>query len=193
VNTLRSKPIKRINKKMTFATLPDTTGRRKRKEEALPMLPAGDDFITDTTDDFQDRLAAELKDDHLARKVISLMNNKHPYGTVPELIMLDFLEQKGERYKYQAQLYGGWRSGGLIPDFVVSRGGQARALLINGNYWHNVPGKREKDAADKLRILNSYFDGERISAVTIVWESRLMGSGRNAVMQDAIVGIEHPG
>jgi hypothetical protein len=63
VNTLRSKPIKRINKKMTFATLPDTTGRRKRKEEALPMLPAGDDFITDTTDDFQDRLAAELKDD----------------------------------------------------------------------------------------------------------------------------------
>jgi hypothetical protein len=121
------------------------------------------------------------------------MNNKHPYGTVPELIMLDFLEQKGERYKYQAQLYGGWRSGGLIPDFVVSRGGQARALLINGNYWHNVPGKREKDAADKLRILNSYFDGERISAVTIVWESRLMGSGRNAVMQDAIVGIEHPG
>jgi hypothetical protein len=125
--------------------------------------------------------------------VTSMKRDKHPYGTVPELIMLDFLEMKGERYKYQAQLYGGWRSGGLIPDFVVSRGGQARALLINGTYWHNVPGKREKDASDKLRILGSYFDGELITGVTIVWESRLMGPGRNSVMEDALAGIEAPG
>jgi hypothetical protein len=193
VNGLKNKPIRRINKKMTFATLPDMTGRRKRKEEPLPLLPVGDDFHVDTTDDFYDRLSSALKNDQLARKVVNLIKDKHPYGTVPEMIMLDFLEQKGERYKYQAQLYGGWRSGGLVPDFVVSRGGQARALLVNGSYWHNVPGKREKDAADKLRLLNSYFDGELITGVTIVWESRLMGAGRNTVMEDALVGIESPG
>lgn len=193
MNTLRSKPIRRINKKMTFATMPDMTGRRKRKTEPLPLLPVGDDLHVDMTDDFYDELARALKNDQLARKVTNLIRDKYPYGTVPEMLMLDFLEMKGERYKYQAQLYGGWRSGGLIPDFVVSRGGQARALNIQGDYWHNVPGKREKDAADKLKMLGSYFDGELITGVTFVWESRLMGPGRGAVMEDALVGIESPG
>jgi hypothetical protein len=193
VNTLKNKPLKRINKKMNFATLPDMTGRRKRKTEPLPLLPVGDDSHVDMTDDFYDELARALKNDQLAKKVTNLIKDKHPYGTVPEMIMLDFLEMKGERYKYQAQLFGGWRSGGLIPDFVVSRGGQARSLNIQGDYWHTVPGKREKDASDKLRMIGTYFDGELITGVTFVWEHALMGASRMSVMEDALVGIEHPG
>lgn len=184
--------LKRLTKGATFATLPDVSGRRKRKAPALPLLPVGDDQDADVTDDYEQELARALKDDALAKKIVNLKKNKHPYGTVPELIMVDFLEQKGERYKYQAQLYGGWRSGGLIPDFVVSRNGSGRALLIQGVFWHNVPGKREKDAADKLRMLNAYFDGELITDVIYVWENRLMSSDRNSVMENALSGIEMP-
>ena len=73
---------------------------------------------------------------------------------------------------------------------MVSRGGTSRAILINGDYWHNIPGKREKDASDKLRLLNSYYEGEVITSVIIVWESRLMGPGREQTMQNALAGIE---
>jgi hypothetical protein len=184
--------LKRMTKGKTFLSLPDITGRRKRKAPALPLLPAGLNTFIDVVDDEEQELARALNDDRLARRIMRLKRGDYPYGTVPELIMLDFLMEKNERYKYQAQLFGGWRSGGLVPDFVVSRGGTARALLINGNYWHKVPGKQEKDASDKLRLTGSFYDGEVISDVTIVWESRLMSHERRATMEQALQGVEMP-
>lgn len=174
-------------------SLPGLDGVRHRVGEEITPLPPGINEQFDVTNDQEVELARVLRDDALARRIISLQNKDYPYGTMPELIMVDYLQKRGERYKYQAQLFGGWRSGGLIPDFVVSRAGLARAILINGNYWHNVPGKKVKDASDKLRLLNSYFDGDKITDVTIVWESQLMqpNPAREAVMQDAITGIEH--
>lgn len=183
--------LKKLRKLPTLRGLADMTGSRRQRKE-LPQLPSGINEQFDTTNDLELKLAHALKDDRLAKRVVNLMENKYPYGTVPELIMLDYLQSKQERYKYQAELFGGWRGGGLIPDFVVSQGGASLALLINGTYWHNVPGKREKDAADKLRIMNSYFDGELITDVVIVWESRLMEPGRQLVMANALAGQELP-
>lgn len=180
--------LRRIHKRNTFASLPDMMGRRRRKIPPLPLLPAGDDLVTDVTDDFEQEVARALQDDRLAKRVVSLIQTKHPYGTVPEMIMLDFLEEKGERYKYQAQLFGGWRQGGIIPDFLV----RGNALFIQGVYWHNIPERRQKDASDKLRVLGQYFDGELIERATFVWEDKLMGANRRAVMELALQGIELP-
>lgn len=174
-------------------SLPSLDGKRYRLDEyAIEPLPIGLNTQFDVTDDRQVEIARVLRDDALAKRIIRLQSTLYPYGTVPELIMVDFLQKKGERYKYQAQLFGGWRSAGLVPDFVVSRRGTAHAILINGNYWHNLPGKKVKDASDKLRLLNTYYDGDLIQNVTIVWESQIMqpNPAREAVLTDALSGIE---
>jgi hypothetical protein len=173
-------------------SLPSLDGKRHRIGDEIKPLPSGMNEQFDTTDDREVEIARVLRDDALAKRIVKLQSTIYPYGTVPELIMVDFLMKKGERYKFQAQLYGGWRSAGLVPDFVVSRAGTAHALLINGNYWHNLPGKRTKDASDKLRLLNSYYDGEVIKSATIVWESQIMqpNPARDNVLGDAIAGIE---
>jgi hypothetical protein len=182
-------PFQRLRKMPALASLPYLDGKRRRRLEPLPLLPSGGMTQVDVTPDEEQELARVLKDEKLARRVVSLQQ-EHPYGTVPEMLLLDFLQQKGERYKYQAQLFGGFRSGGLVPDFVVSRGGSSRAILVNGSYWHNVPGKREKDASDKLRLLNSYYEGELITSAVIVWESRLMAPSRDVTMEAALAGVE---
>ncbi len=105
--------------------------------------------------------------------------------------MLDYLQSTGEKYTYQAELYGGFRPGGVVPDFVVSRSGNGLALLINGTYWHR-PNGPQNDAADKLRIVGQYFNGDLITQAVIVWESRLMASDRRATMQAALSGQELP-
>jgi hypothetical protein len=188
----KPKAFKRLRKVKAWTTLPNMQGRRG-DDPGLPLLPKGFRERFDLTDDRVDRLAYVLNDERLAQRVIDMQDGDYPYGTVPEMIMLDFLQAKGERYKFQAQLYGGWRRGGLVPDFVVSRGGRARALLINGIYWHNIPGKKQKDVADKLRIVNQYFDGDLITDATIIWETRIVDDPeRERNMQLALEGIELP-
>lgn len=183
---------KRIRKPKAWTTLPGLNGKRDGGGE-LPGLPQGFRERLDLTDDRVDRLARVLGDEKLAKRVYSMQDGDYPYATVPELIMVDFLESRGERYKFQAQLYGGYRQGGLVPDFVVQRSGRARALLINGIYWHNIPGKREKDASDKLRLLGQYIDGDLITDVTIIWESRIVDDPeRERNMQLALEGTEVP-
>jgi hypothetical protein len=180
-----------IHKQTTFASLPYADGVRRRYGRfAIEALPIGVNTEFDTTPDEEQELARALKDDRLAKRVISMKEKKHPYGTVPELIMLDYLEERGERFTYQAQLFGGFRAGGLVPDFVVSRSGTGLALNIQGNFWHNVPGKRVKDTADKLRMLNTYYNGDVIRKVIFVWESRLMSTSRREVMSAALDGVE---
>jgi len=167
-------------------------GHRIRGDYEVKPLPAGLNTQFDVTEDDVNEIAKLLGDDALARRVRQLQHSRFPYGTVPELIMVDFLEKRGERYKYQAQLFGGWRGGGLVPDFVVSRGGKGRAILINGNYWHNIPGKKVKDAADKLRLINAFYEGELITEADIIWESKIMqpNPGRERALDNVLVGIE---
>ncbi len=180
----------RLRKLRTLTTLPDITGRRKRKKGVFPSLPDGLNEVFDTTDDLESKLAHALHDDQLARRVVSL-KDKDPYGTVIELIVLDFLQSVGERYTYQAELYGGFRAGGVVPDFVVSRSGNGLALLINGTFWHRPDGP-QNDAADKLRITGSYFNGDLITNTVILWETRVMAPDRRSTMIAALGGQELP-
>jgi hypothetical protein len=178
-----------------LASLPLLDGKRKRKQETVDVISnIGYNTQSDVTPDDIQVLAKIFRDDGLAKRVRQLQKDRYPYGTVPEMVMLDFLERKGETFHYQAQVMGGWRGGGLVPDFVVSRGGTQTAILIQGIYWHNLPGKREKDIADKLRLLGSYYEGKTIDNVVFVWETQIMQPNpkREIVLEDAIVAHEHP-
>lgn len=177
-----------------YRSLPTLDGKRHRKETNLtiPLLDFGHRDQTDVTEDDVNALAKVIHNDSLAKRVRKLQHTKFPYGTVPELLMMDYLDSHDERYKYQAQLFGGFRSGGLVPDFVVQRAGGWRALNIQGQYWHQVPGKMVKDAADKMRMIGAPYEGQTIVDVVFVWERRLMqpDTAREQVMQNALAGIE---
>lgn len=120
------------------------------------------------------------------------LKKEFPYGTVPELLALDFLRSHREQYIYQAQLLGGFRPGGVVPDFLVMRNAAITALLIQGNYWHNLPGMKQADEVDKYRLLGTTYEGRRIQRVVFVWETRLISGreGRDSVMENALSGIE---
>lgn len=193
---LKQPKLQRIRKAWAkgLRSLPTLDGKRHRKFslESLKPLPVGLNTEFDTTEDDVNELAKVLQDDALARRIRKLQHEKYPYGTVPELLMLDYLTTRGERYKYQAELFGGFRSGGLVPDFVLQRAGGWRAVNIQGQYWHQVPGKAVKDAADKLRMTGAMYQGQPILDVVFVWERKLMTTGvqRERTLQNATLGIE---
>lgn len=175
-----------------FKTLPKLDGFRVRgaySDDSEERLAQGYRATFDVTDDREQEIARALRDSTLARKIMALLK-KFPYGTLPEMVALEYLERAGERFTYQAQVMGGWRQGGLVPDFVVSRGGNALALLINGVYWHNLPGKSEVDATSKLRLVGQYVNGARITDAIIVWESALLSPARERVLDAALQGVE---
>ena len=177
-----------------YRSLPTLDGRRHRNPTllTLPTPEFGFKEQFDTTEDDVQELAKVLQDESLARRIRKLQHTKYPYGTVPELLMLDFLDSRGERYKYQAQLFGGFRYGGLVPDFVIAKAGGWRAINIQGQYWHNIPGKKVKDAADKLRMVGATYEGQQITDVIFVWERRLMqpDTQRDRTLENAVAGVE---
>lgn len=196
MSELKPPKFKRIRKAWGkgLRSLPTLDGKRHRKDEldTLKALPVGENTQFDTTPDDINELAKVLQDESLARRIRKLQHTKYPYGTVPELLMLDYLTSRHERYVYQAELFGGFRNGGLVPDFVVQRAGGWRAINIQGQYWHNIPGKPIKDAADKLRMIGAPYDGQPILDVVFVWERRIMSpdASRERTFQNATLGIE---
>ena len=196
MNTRRNTEVKprRVRKlwHKGLASLPLLDGKRRREQDLIDLIPVGRNTGFDLHEDRLVELARIFGDEGLARRVLDLQKKRYPYATVPELVCLEFLERNHEKYTYQAQVLGGWRGGGLVPDFAVLRGGSYIALLIQGIYWHNVPGKREKDNSDKLRMLGTLYEGRPISHVVFVWENRLMTTNpaRERVLEDAVVGVE---
>ena len=182
------KRLKGLSKLPALKTLPDLAGNRKPKDRQPDPNVSADHTSFDPTDDTEDRLASELHSRGLAKKVLGMKKREFPYGTVPELLAIDFLRSNNEQYVYQAQLYGGFRPGGIVPDILLM-GPMVTAILINGNYWHNLPGMKSADESDKYRMLGTSYEGRKIKKVVMVWESRLMRS-RDEVMRSALQGIE---
>ena len=162
-------------------------GRRRNDGFKMPEI-SREKLDLVQRDEFEDRLARDTGDRKLAQRV-SRLKKRYPYGTAPELITLDWLEGRNERYIFQAQLYGGWVQGGLIPDFIVFQRGYTAAWLIHGNYYHNRPGRQGVDRAAIMRIQGSYFGGQKIDKALVIWESQLLRN-RKAVLEDAMAGFE---
>lgn len=181
-------PFERIRKPASLKRLSRPGGRREPLWRMKLEEISREKTTFDTGDDWEQRVARDTNNPQLARRLSSL-RRRYPYGTVPELIMLDWLERRNERYIYQAQLFGGWVKGGVVPDFVLPRHGRATAVFINGNFWHDRPGKREKDRADKMRVLGEYVGGVKVTQSVIVWESRLLRDP-DETMESAVAGFE---
>jgi hypothetical protein len=173
---------------VTFARLPRLRGIRGTRGlprlPEPPPLPAAEQFENDALRTLELRIG----DAALAKRVQRLQA-QHPVGSVPELIVLDWLVRNNWSHLYQHSLFGG-RSlrGGLLPDFVVFVGGSASVWQVQGEYWHSVKLKGDKDRNVNLRMLGQWVDGARIESVVEMWEEDIYRK-RPQIFYMALAGI----
>ena len=184
------KRLGRIKRISGLRRLPGLSGRSKRhKKPKLPSvtLPA-ESSGPDTT---EQNIARLYGDSRLAARVRKLLE-EYPDGSIPELVVLDWLRWKGISFKYQVQLYGGWsRAGGLIPDFLLTGSNAGKVIQVQGDYWHGRSDKKSADMDARLKLIGSVWNGIRIITVTNVWEGDLRDSStRQRTLNLAIAGME---
>lgn len=159
---------------------------RKRKQEFFePLLQDSKRLYSEKEAD----IARLVGSQRIARKVIALMR-QYPNGTLPELLVMDWLNDVGEEYVYQAPLNGG-RSvkGGLVADFLVPVGAGWACWFIQGDYWHTKVGTIEKNTVDKTVALAQEYAGRKVESALELWEGRLYKQ-RDYICQMAMSGIE---
>lgn len=146
-------------------------------------------LVPEEEQDLIRKLGGNSEAKRIAKRIISY-KGVYPTASYPELISYDWLSRNGVKFTFQAHLFGG-RSvkGGLVPDFIVQRGGFADVWQIQGEYWHSQFGSRIKDESAKLRYRGQYFDGARIERVLNVWEDDIYQK-RPHVFMWALNGME---
>lgn len=179
----------KLEKPKSMKGLPGIGG--KRKQEPLPSLGEQPQRVQGMVDDALSRLAQELEDEQLAKKILKL-KEKFPDGTIPELIVMEWLDRRGYEYRFQAWVLGGRvLKGGQVLDFAVDVGLHAIILEVQGRYWHTRPGKLEIDDGQKLALLGIQIFGKDVGAVIEVWDTRLLDKRqKDRVMNLALAGIE---
>ena len=179
----------KLEKSKSMKGLPGIGG--KRKQEPLPSLGQQPQRVQGMVDDALARLTQELQDEQLAKKVLKL-KEKFPDGTIPELIVMEWLDRRGFEYRFQMWVLGGRvLKGGQVLDFAVDLGIRTLILEVQGRYWHTRPGKMEIDEGQKLALLGLEIFGKRVGAVVEVWDTRLLDKKqKDRVMNLAIAGVE---
>ena len=162
----------------------------KRATESKPPLP--DPKVADSLllyDEKQSDLTRLVGSARLARKVMALQK-QYPNGTVPELLVMDWLDEQGQEYVYQAPLGGGRTiKGGLVADFLIPSALGWSCWFIQGDYWHTQVGTTEKNTADKTIALTQEYAGRQITEALELWENKLYKQ-RDLVCSMALAGIE---
>jgi len=163
----------------------------KRKQDPLPSLGQQPQRMAGLVDDALARLTAALGDEQLAKRILKLQK-KHPDGTVPELIVMEWLERRAIDYVFQVWVLGGRvLKGGQVLDFVIDLGHRVLVLEVQGRYWHTRPGKQGVDEGQKLALLGITIWGKKVGAVVELWDTRLIEkSQRNRTLTLAMAGIE---
>lgn len=176
--------------KKTIKRLPNKLGGRQDKTfKQAPALPEAGIFA-DLTDDNVDRLAQLLGSESLAKK-INRLAQQYPVATVPELVTYEWLERSGYPFEFQLWLYGGRRAPagqGLVPDFVVSPGGSPIVWQVQGEYWHSIQRKGDRDKTANLRMLAAMINGRKVMAVVELWEDDIYNR-RPQIFYSALQGV----
>ena len=161
-----------------------------KKIEPLPKMPDRESLFeqVDLVDERVRIAERQIGDPVLARQVIKLQD-EFPMGTLPELVAMQWLDSQHHQYFYQVEVLGGRRGGGLVPDFVLPRGSNGLALLVNGTYWHEGFVREENDRTAKTRLLGQTVFGVRLKEVVEVWDTQLF-EDRDRVMNLAVLGVE---
>lgn len=164
---------------------------RRRKVEPLPKLGEQPDRIAGLIDDELAKLTRDVGDEQLAKRILKLQE-QHPDGTIPELVVMDWLMRRGVKWDFQVWVLGGRvLRGGQVLDFVVDQGTKVMVIEVQGRYWHTRPGKLALDAAQKLALLGLTIWGKSVAGVVEVWDSRLLNKHqRNRTMEMALAGVE---
>jgi len=170
--------------------LPGLDGKRDRKPK--PNLP--EPLVTESKLLYNEQeadIARLVGSSRVAKRIMALLK-QFPNGTVPELLCMDWLNDRGEEYIFQAPLAGG-RSikGGLVADFLVATGASWACWFIQGNYWHSKDGAAttEKNTADVTMALAQEYAGRKIETALQLWEGRLYKQ-RDFVCSMALMGVE---
>ena len=142
----------------------------------------------------KDQMEAEIMrranlDRQEAKRIMKLQET-YPQGSLPELVTYDWLDRQGYQFFYQVALLGGRTvAGGVLPDFVVGfDSSRAYAWNVQGEYWHTLAGKPEKDAADALRMKGLNVYGYTIKDVIPLWEFDIYNK-RPGIFYAALAGM----
>lgn len=107
------------------------------------------------------RFAKSLNYARIKREVLGAINKLDsvqramiPEGaTLPEIMIAYALIQMGISFQAQNVYSGGrLRLGGAIVDFIVYLGSTRLVIRVQGDYWHSLPGRVQKDAVSLLRL-----------------------------------------
>lgn len=161
-------------------------GKVERLDKVPPPTP---EKPPDSTPDELDRIKRVIPDETMAKRVFGL-SLKFPSGSLPEMIVLDWLRRYKIDHSYQALAFGGRRKrGGLVPDFLLPRGGRGLVLQVQGDYWHSVGLIGLKDADVRMRLVGKWVEGVKIHDVVEVWESDLYHGKHDRTLRMALNGV----
>jgi len=160
----------------------------------VPDLSVEPERVAAATDYALQRMTNTLGDEKLAKRVLKMKENEYPNATFPELVAIDYLKRRGVKWGFQVWALGGRKiKGGQVLDLIVDMGGGVAIWEINGNYWHNRPGKMQLDKAQKFALMGIEIWGKPVTQILELWESRIMTdrtSVRKQVFDMAMSGIE---
>lgn len=161
----------------------------------IPDLDSGPGGVAGLVDDELASLARTLGSERFAKKILT-MKKKEEYrnATFPELVAIEWLTRHTIKWGFQVWALGGRKVvGGQVLDLIVDAGRGVYVWEIQGNYWHNRPGKVQLDRAQKLALLGIHIWGKPVLKVIELWESRIMSdkeSKRDHLFHMATSGVE---
>lgn len=108
-------------------------------------------------------------------------------GTYPEFLVWQWLVKKGYQagvdFQFQSSFFGGRRDlGGLVADFIIDAMTPPVVIRVQGEYWHVLPGRRERDFFEMIRLNEIGF------TVVDAWENDLL-ERLDFTMDQALRGV----
>lgn len=165
---------------------------RKRKVTVPTMDEIRDEAFSSPLTDTEQQFAYILGNVVLARRVAKL-KSKYPDGSLPELVVMDWLDSRSVDYDYQVNVFGGRaRKGGQVLDFIVSAGiGRVWAWRVQGFYYHSQAPRSDLDAFQKASLKGASLNGRTIQEVVDLEEAHLLSDNlRDSTLQWAMAGLE---
>lgn len=126
-------------------------GKRARKPAPGPRAPRGAKLTLSKSLNYvrikEEVLAAIARLDAQQQSLIPMG------GTLPEIMVALALTWLGYQFQAQRPTDGGrLRLGGAVVDVVVFLGSSQVIIRVQGDYWHSLPARKNKDAVQWGRL-----------------------------------------
>lgn len=88
-------------------------------------------------------------------------------ASLPNLLAEAWAKGTGRRYVIEFDL--GWAR----PDLVIFLDAGVVIIRVQGDYWHSLPGRPEKDSAQMAQLRQTTVEGMQVLGVVDVWEREI--------------------